>query len=676
MKNVTIAFLISSNYIAYAGTMTDLGPGSGFNQVVSSESGSVIVVNSGGVSFKYTGSTITNIGTLGGSQAEVKGISANGLIIVGNSSLASGSDRAFRHIGSTMFDLGTLGGSYAGARAISSDGSTIVGSAGDVTETEQAFKYTGTTMVALGTLTPGGLFSCAYAVSADGSVIVGRADGGGGIERAFRYANGIMSDIGDVAGASWTRATAISADGNVITGYSSDPSTFSHAFKYEGGTMTDIGTLGGGNVSVPTGISANGSVIVGYSNTAAGNDRAFKFSGSTITDLGTLGGLTSRAYGVSADGTIIAGVASNATGQDRAFKYSGSTMVDLGTLRGGYSRAFGVSSDGSTIYGESDGSLFAYSNQSLTDVPSWLSSINGANRTYNVGVLLTELVMEGAHHRPMLTYDRMGKDYQAWATGDFGSSSRARDVHTTIGEAGVNWNMDANCLLGVAIGHGEENTDLPLNGSSTTKGDYVLAELDFRPLGTEWIVSILGMLGSFDSRINRSYETGGGVDFSQGATSLATRSARIRLDGPSVAEYFGFRFVPFASYSIKKTTVDAYTETAGSLNARFNEQSHTAQELRAGINAKMQVSQDTVLMLSTEAIHRLDGAGPALTGSDVGGGVAFSLPGTKPRQDCVRLGFDIDHKLSSNTLINLSAHATSLGESHDISAAISVRRAF
>ena len=667
---------ISYTSLLNAGTMIDLGPASGFNQVESSASGSVIVVNSGGISFKYTGSTITNIGTLGGSQAEVKGISANGLVIVGNSALASGRDRAFKHIGSTMFDLGTLGGSYAGARAISSDGSTIVGSAGDVTETEQAFKYTGTTMVALGTLTPGGLFSCAYAVSADGSVIVGRADGGGGIERAFRYANGTMSDIGDVAGASWTRATAISADGNVITGYSSDPSTFSHAFRYEGGTMTDIGTLGGGNVSVPTGISANGSVIVGYSNTAAGNDRAFKFSGSTITDLGTLGGLTSRAYGVSADGTIIAGVASNATGQDRAFKYSGSTMVDLGTLRGGYSRALGVSSDGSTIYGESDGSLFAYSNQSLIDVPSWLSSINGANRSYNVGILITELAMEGAHHRPMLSYDRMGKDFQAWATGDFGSSSRVRDVHTTTGEAGVNWGLDENCLFGLAFGRGEQNADLPLNGSSTTRGDYALAELDFRPLETDLIVSVLAMVGSFDSKINRSYETGGGIDLSQGATSISNQSARIRLDGPSLTECFGFSLLPFASYSIKKTTVDAYTETSGTLRANFNKQSHTAQEIRAGFNAKIQASIETILIVSLETIHRLDGAGPALTGSDVGGGIGFSLPGTPPRQDWFRLGFDIDHKLSSDTLINLSAHATSLGESHDLSASISLRRAF
>ena len=41
-----------------------------------------------------------------------------------------------------------------------------------------------------------------------------------------------------------------------------------------------------------------------------------------------------------------------------------------------------------------------------------------------------------------------------------------------------------------------------------------------------------------------------------------------------------------------------------------------------------------------------------------------------------RFGFDVDHKLSADTLLNISAHASTVGEAHDVSAAISIRRAF
>ena len=41
-----------------------------------------------------------------------------------------------------------------------------------------------------------------------------------------------------------------------------------------------------------------------------------------------------------------------------------------------------------------------------------------------------------------------------------------------------------------------------------------------------------------------------------------------------------------------------------------------------------------------------------------------------------RFGFDIDHKLSADTLLNFSVHAAGIGPSSDVSAALSIRRAF
>ena len=312
----------------------------------------------------------------------------------------------------------------------------------------------------------------------------------------------------------------------------------------------------------------------------------------------------------------------------------------------------------------------------VADIPVWLSSINGQNRIYAAGTTLAGLPLEGAHHRPMLSFDRMGKESQAWATGDFGSSSRTRDVHVTSGEAGINWNVGKTMLFGVAGGHAVQNQDLAFGGSSATKGDFFIAELDYRPEGTQWIISLLGMVGSWESKTNRGYTNGPSIDFSNGIADTITRSARLRVDAPSLVTFGGFGFAPYASYTVTQTIVGAYTETGGGFPASFNEQDHNATEARLGVTASKDLSEKTKLLLSVEAIHRFDGIGPALTGQDITGGVSFNLPGSAPRPDCVRFGFDVDHKLSADTLLNISAHVSTVGEAHDVSAAISIRRAF
>ena len=86
----------------------------------------------------------------------------------------------------------------------------------------------------------------------------------------------------------------------------------------------------------------------------------------------------------------------------------------------------------------------------VTDFADWMSSVNNQNRVYAAGTTLASLPLEGAHHRPMMSFDRMGKDAQFWATGDFGSSSRVRDVKVTSGEMGVNKDIAPNTLAGIA----------------------------------------------------------------------------------------------------------------------------------------------------------------------------------------------------------------------------------
>ena len=627
--------------------------------------------------------TLEDLGSLAGSAWSYgNAISANGLVVVGESGTSTG-DRAFRWTGGVMTSLGTLpGGLYSYAYAVSADGSVVVGSATNASNQSRAYRWTSAGgMENLGTLA-GGDDSAAYGVSSNGSVVVGNSDSSTG-QRAFRWTGGLMADLGTLPGGSFSYAGGVSADGLVVVGSSYNSTGAMRAFRWTDGLMTDLGTLAGGNHSYAKGVSANGSVVVGQSGSSAGQ-RAFRWMDGVMTSLGTLpGGSSSGANGVSADGSVVVGYASNASNQTRAFRWtSAGGMENLGTLPGGYSSyATGASADGSVVVGTAtnaagDEHAFLYRNSTMLDVDTWLSSVNGNSRVYTAGWTLAGLPMEGAHHRPMMSFDRMGKESQAWATGDFGSSSRTRDVHVTTGEAGLNWNVGKTGLIGFAAGHGVQNQDLAYEGSSATKGDFLLAEFDYRPEGTQWIVSLLGMIGSWESKINRGYITGAGADFSHGVADIITRSARLRVDAPSVASFGGFSFAPYASYTVTQTVVSAYAETGGSFAASFEEQDHSATEARLGVTAAKDLSEKTKLLLTVEAVHRFDGVGPALIGQEIAGGLAFNQPGTAPRPDCVRLGFDVDHKLSADTLLNISAHVASVGEAHDVSAAVSIRRAF
>jgi len=312
----------------------------------------------------------------------------------------------------------------------------------------------------------------------------------------------------------------------------------------------------------------------------------------------------------------------------------------------------------------------------VTDFADWMSSVNNQSRVYAAGTTLASLPLEGAHHRPMMSFDRMGKDAQFWATGDFGSSSRVRDVKVTSGEMGVNKDIAPNTLAGIAIGRGQQNQDLDLDGSNNVIGNYVLGEIDYRPFGGQWIVSLLGMVGSWDAKINRGYSNGGSTDYSLGETDITSRSARLRVDAPVLFSVGGFGFSPYASYAVTQTVVEAYTEAGGALPASYDQQEHNATEARLGVMATKVFDEKLKLIVSLEGIHRFDGAGPALTGQDITGSVGFSLPGQAPRPDCVRLGFDVDYKLAADTLLNISAHASTVGEVADVSGAVSIRRAF
>ena len=332
----------------------------------------------------------------------------------------------------------------------------------------------------------------------------------------------------------------------------------------------------------------------------------------------------------------------------------------------------------STLYSDMhslDLELTSFIRVGVSDIMAWMSSVNNAQRTYTAGYNLAVVALEGAHHRPLMSYDDMGKERATWVTGDFANSSRRRDVNVASGEVGTSWKSGTNGVFGVAAGYGSQREDLPLDGRNDVTGNYMFAEYDHR-LSSGWIVSVLGMVGSWDAEILRGYLDAGLPDHSYGETGVTTRTARLRFDAPTLVTVGGFGLSPFISYSVTQTEVDAYTETGGAFPASYNAQKHQSEEGRLGLVASRDLTTSTRLRLSAEAVHRFDGQGPALSGQDITGGVAFELDGSDPSPDCVRYGLDIDHKLTPTTMLSFSAFGSSTGEIPDVSGAISLRHAF
>ncbi|MDT8880018.1 hypothetical protein RSO68_11065 [Halomonas saccharevitans] len=308
-------------------TVTDLGTlgGSESFAVDVSQGGAVVVGDSdtgmGTRAFRWTkDGMMQDLGTLpGGTSSSAEGVSADGAVIVGTSRNADGS-QAFRWTATGgLEDLGSLGGDFTAASGVSADGSVVVGFSGTPANVDRAYRWTAASgMVDLGTL--GGAFSFANDVSANGAVIVGQSERANGDFIGFRWtASEGMQDLGSLGG-SFSSATAVSGDGIVIVGFSLTASDDDRAFRWtEAQGMQSLGVLPGDTDSLSFGVSDDGAVIVGESFSSGSDSRAFRWTEAEgMQDIGTLGGDTAVASAVSGDGSVIVGRSTTASGDERA----------------------------------------------------------------------------------------------------------------------------------------------------------------------------------------------------------------------------------------------------------------------------------------------------------------------------------------------------------------------
>ena len=199
----------------------------------------------------------------------------------------------------------------------------------------------------LGTL--GGSFSSGQSLNNRGQIAGYAADAAGDIH-AFRWQDGVMSDLGTLAGTNSgfnSFGFGLNADG-AVAGQSDTP-TSSDAFLWRQGVMSDLGTLGG-QISGGLGINASQQVAGGSNvttldptNPGAQELHAFLWRHSAMSDLGTLGtGPDSDALAINDPGqvtgwtTINTGNDPEAGGPDYyTFLWQHGVMTNLGALPGG-----------------------------------------------------------------------------------------------------------------------------------------------------------------------------------------------------------------------------------------------------------------------------------------------------------------------------------------------------
>jgi probable HAF family extracellular repeat protein len=309
--------------------------------------------------------TIKDLGALGGTP-NAMGINKYGQV-TGTYKLNTGYPRAFFWDGTSIRDIGDLGGGVSNGQGINSAGH-ITGFSINGNGYARAFLWNGTTMTDIGAL-PGDLQSNGMAIN-DADHITGTSSSG-----AFFWNGSAMQNIGTIPGGMYPIGTGINnADiitGSVILNIGVSFGLVPHAVLWNGPTVLDLGTLPGWAASrgaaindasqVTGGVNESGSPAVAYS-------PAFLWDGITMRDIGGLFG-ASFGQGINNLGQVVGSSNSgdSASPMSHAFFWDGSMMWDLNSQvnnMAGWtelSLAYAINDSGQiTGYGTLNGAVHAF----------------------------------------------------------------------------------------------------------------------------------------------------------------------------------------------------------------------------------------------------------------------------------------------------------------------------
>ncbi|MBI5215643.1 MAG: T9SS type A sorting domain-containing protein [Ignavibacteriae bacterium] len=224
----------------------------------------------------WNNGVVTSLGSLGGLESEVMGISEDGQIVIGYSRNNDGLERGCIWSNGTMVEIDSTREGLSKATGISSDGSIIIGWMLDDNGKTLAYRYSNGSYSELGS--SGGEQSMAVSISMDGTVIIGDYIKIDGKTNAFRWTSTGGAVLLDSSVNVNSRAVGISMDGTVIIGDYLKIDGKTHAFRWTstGGTVRLDSSVNDNSRAVS--ISMDGTVIIGDYLKIDGKTHAFRWT--------------------------------------------------------------------------------------------------------------------------------------------------------------------------------------------------------------------------------------------------------------------------------------------------------------------------------------------------------------------------------------------------------------
>lgn len=522
-------------------------------------------------------------------------------------------------------------------------------------------------------------------LSADGNVVIGSVSWGSGAPFRHRAWGTGGVELLDAPADTWEYATAeeLSANGDIVVG-----SAFALATGTQQAVRWDLsGKLTALNPAPDAATGSSARLVTPDGSVIAGDVFAYEGSGivpfrwSEADGFQQLGDPLASADQVvveslSDDGLVLSGqryeedgdVASWYWTPDQGFQDIEVIICDFGGEEAVDYTLTGIDPVRRVFVGTfSDGSQFLNFNGVSISPAAWMGSITGPVGTLRSAFALSGQAMEGAHHRPVGQLALPGKASFAWFTGDLGKAWKERDTEQVSGEIGYGLRLGAEGVLGLAFGYSDLDRDYGATGAGESKGAFAVADLGLA-LGKSDL-TLTAFYGKTDVTTLR--------DGSLGSTEGEALSLRARYDAEAVANLGQTPIRPFVSVTYDHAKMDAYAETGGVAPAAYDARSQDSWVGRIGVTGKMALAAATDLVVTAEVATVLGENRPDFTGTDVGTGVLdFAVPDVREKDTWGRLGLDLDHRLAPDTVLSLTLHTSTRGDTFDVAGALSVRKGF
>lgn len=554
-------------------------------------------------------------------SAEVTGMVADGSIVAGSGWTATGQQAFYWTSGTGTVSLGDTGFPHeSGSLAISGDGSTIVGWYVNPSSKDETFYWTRATGMQPLNGQAGWDGHSPTHVNYTGSAITGSGEYMGQWHGYhWTQATGMTAIPHLSVNTSYNQGNYISRDGSTVVGYNEYMFTGGQGFVWTQATGTvGLGYIGTDTLSSGQFSNDDGSVVYGYSfGSGLNNYTPFRWTSGTgpvpISQIMTDAGIDLSDFSIdwiesaSNDGLLLSGEAYEiSTGLYHSF------LANLAAAAIVTPDAIGESINSTpSLKIQATERALAKVQQSL--FAARLSPMTSAAPRPAAAVSDSFAFSSPSDISPAAGGGRYAFDNSRLSGFLVGSLTGGHDNDLdnwgVNGVAGFKLPLSDDFSIGLGINGGltrstgifDSHTDM------TSKGASLLTSYE-PDSGLRFYSSLFG--AKLDIDTHREYDVGF-IDASKGSTNGYAYGGAARL-GWEFALNSGTSLQPFAEAHITHVEVDGYTETGGSFNATFSEQSETSRMGKLGVQMTHDVSPSLQISTQLAYVHS-----PSSTGSDV-----------------------------------------------------------